>query len=109
MRERGGKAVIGWTYRVVEGVIGARVDVNLYVAALFKRRGDRVARGGRDEAVELSEVQRHRAAHRACLVEPLFDSHPVVADCRLDVASRSRQMGEHPAQAKAARADLAIA
>ena len=54
-------------------------------------------------------MQHHRTAYRANLVEPLFDSDAVVADRRLDIASRGRQVGEHPAQAKADRADLAVA
>ena len=54
-------------------------------------------------------MQHQRTAYRANFVEPLFDSDAVIADRRFDVAARGRQVGEHPAQAKTDRADLAIA
>ena len=82
-----------------DGVVAARIGVDLDPRLTGKRRDDRgLCRLGH-ELILLGDVQHQGALH--CLRESVLDPDPIVANGRIDIGARGRQEGQLAPEAEA--------
>ena len=91
-----------------EGVVQARIHVQLHAGLAAQRRQDALARLGRTEAVALGDVQHQPAAQPGRFLQAVLDADAVVAHGHVHVAAAGRQIGQLAAQAVAQRAHAAL-
>ncbi len=101
--------MIGVAAAIVEGMVGAAIEIELGVVVVSQRMLDRSARVGRNEFVLRREMKRDRRGDRVSFGEMLLDPHTIVRDGGIDRETRGSQPGKLTAEAETYRTHLAIA